>query len=271
MKKRIWELDFFRGFAIIMMIFDHLMYDFMTMNSYFSNFTTVNNSIFNFLTESGVWYWNSELRFFGHIFFVSLFLLISGISYNFSKNNLSRGVKLLIIALLINLITYIIDIFIGGSFIVFGIIHLYAVSIILIYYIRKLIKNIFKSESKQETFLLVLSLVIIFIGIVFKFYDVEYLNKFSFSDLPGIILGVEGYGFGADYFSVFPYTGIILLGTVLGKQFYKNKVSLVPKIDFSDKNLFMIAGRKSLLIFILHQPILIGIIFIIGYIFGYRF
>jgi len=255
MKKRIWELDFLRGFAIIMMVFDHLMYDFAILPTLFGNFYNVNNSVFNFLKDLGVDYWSSGLRFYGHLFFVSLFLIVSGISYTFSKSNLSRGLKLLSVALAITVVTIVLENFMTNALIIFGIIHLYAFSILIIYLLRKFVKN--------EMILLVIAFIIIGVGFIFKFYDLEYLSSFRVQDLPEIILGINA--FGADYFGLFPYMGIILLGTVLGNTFYQAKTSLIPGVKMSDKNIFQIAGRKSLLI------ILFALIYLVGYIFGYRY
>ncbi|MDY0024288.1 MAG: heparan-alpha-glucosaminide N-acetyltransferase domain-containing protein, partial [Candidatus Izemoplasmatales bacterium] len=154
MKKRVWELDFLRGFAIIMMVFDHLMYDFAVVRSLFSNYSSVDNQFFESLRVFAISYWNSDLRFFGHFFFVTLFLVVSGISYTFSKNNLSRGLKLGAVAILISLVTYLLDEFlISGTLIVFGIIHLYAASILIIYLLRMFIKS--------EIALLIIALIII--------------------------------------------------------------------------------------------------------------
>lgn len=261
MKNRIWELDFLRGLAIILMVFDHLMYDFMYMPVFFGNFITVNNSAFNRLHDLGLNYWISDLRFYGHYTFVFLFLLISGISFTFSKNNLSRGLKLTIVAIIISLITYGLDAWVlPGMFTLFGIIHLYAVSIIIVYLLRKLIKS--------ELALLFISAAIIIYGFVLRFYDPVYVASLSLENFARIILGMNAYG--ADHFGLIPFTGVILLGTVFGKVFYKNKVSYLPQVKVSDKNIFIIAGRKSLLIFITHQIVLVALIYLIGYLFGYR-
>lgn len=259
--KRIWELDFLRGFAIIMMVFDHLMYDFMIMPSFFSNFQAVDNQFFSSLQDLAESYWVSDLRFYGHFFFVSVFLLVSGISFTFSKSNLSRGLKLTLVALLINVVTIVLESFVANTLIIFGIIHLYAFSILFIYLLRKFINN--------EIVILIIALVIIALGFPLKFYDPEYLTNFEFSKLLEIIIGFKA--FGADYFSIIPYTGIILLGTVIGKVYYHNKVSLIPTVKIKDKNIFMIAGKKSLLIFLTHQFILLALVFAIGYLFGYRY
>ncbi len=261
MKKRIWELDFLRGFAIIMMIFDHLMFDFKSLRMFFGNFDQVDNEVFNWLKEFGNMYWHSELRFFGHFVFLSIFMLVSGISFTFSKSNLSRGLKLSIVAMVITLITFIVEETLSfDALIIFGIIHLYAVSILITYVIRKFIKN--------DIVIMLFAFAIIAYGISFRFWSVSYLPAFSFSRLPEIIIGLKGYG--ADYFGLVPYLGIILLGTVIGNQFYHNKTSIIPQVKISEKNIFMIAGRKSLIIFVTHQIVLIALIYIIGYIFEYR-
>lgn len=261
-RTRIWELDFLRGFAIIMMIFDHLMYDFRNLDSFFSNFHQVDLSVFNFLNDLAKLYWHSELRFFGHFFFVSVFLIVSGISYTFSSSNLKRSIKLMIVALLITLVTGIIqwttDL---RMLIVFGIIHMFGVTIFLTYLVRKIWNN--------EIFVLTLGMIVLLLGIVIEFWDLNYIQNVSFTDLPGLVIGTKA--FGADYFGIIPYWGMIMIGTVIGNVFYRHKMSLLPKVKYSEKNIVLFAGRKSLIIFLTHQLVLLGIIFALGLIFGYRF
>lgn len=260
-KQRIWELDFARGFAIIMMIFDHLMYDFMSMDSYFGNFTAVDRPVFNWLNRVASLYWGSDLRFFGHLFFITVFLVVSGISFTFSKSNLNRSLKLLVVAGLISVVTYFgelwghIDIFI-----IFGIIHMYAFSIFLTYLVRKIWNN--------DIFIFGLGLVVIGIGIAFNFWELHYIDRLSWGAMPGVIIGTKA--FGADYFGIIPYWGMILIGTVIGNLFYKNRVSLLPRAKVSEKNIANFAGRNSLIIFLTHQFVIFGLLFIIGYLFGYR-
>lgn len=260
-KARIWELDFARGFSIIMMIFDHIMYDLKNFDSYFSNFYRVDIGVFNWLERAATWYWNSTLRDVGHLFFISVFLLVSGISFTFSKSNLNRSLKLLIVAILISVITYVIEELTGlRMFIIFGIIHMYALSIFLTYLVRKIWNN--------DIFVFGLGLAVIGVGIWFEFWDLHYIPSMSLADLPEIIVGLKA--FGADYFGIVPYLGIIMIGTVIGNLFYRNRVSLFAKKQPNERNIVLWAGRNSLIIFLTHQFILFGLMFIIGYIFGYR-
>lgn len=260
-KKRIWELDFARGFAIIMMVFDHLMFDLLGMNSFFVNFNVVNRPGFLWLNQLARLYWNSQLRFYGHLFFVSVFLIVSGISFTFAKSNLNRAIKLMIIALSISVISYFIDVFTTlESFIVFGVIHMFAVSIFLTYILRKIWNN--------DLFIFGLGLIIIIIGVHIKFWELNYITSLNYKDIPGILLGVKAYG--ADYFGLFPYWGMIMIGTVIGNVCYKNRFTLIPNVNLSDRNIVLIAGRNSLIIFITHQFILFGLLVLIGYFLGYR-
>jgi len=260
-KERIWELDFLRGFAILMMVFDHFMWDFTFLDGYFSNFYEVDHPMFNWLHDFATMYWNSTLRFFGREFFVLVFLLVSGISFTFSKSNFKRGFKLLIVALLITLVTYSMDlIFNFGVLIVFGVIHMFAVNILLVALIRRLIHN--------EIIILFLGMLVITFSIIFGFFSPDPA-ALSFDNLFGIVIGSKAYG--ADHFGIFPYLGFILIGTVIGKTFYKYKTSLVPKVKISQKNVVMFAGRYSIWVYVLHQPIVLVLVLAFAYIFGYRF
>ena len=259
--KRIWELDFLRGLAIIMMVFDHLMFDFSYLDNYFSNFRQVDNSIFNWLYEVANLYWNSFFRFIGREFFILLFLLISGISFTFSKNNFKRGLKLLLVALLITFITFLVDLLLGMNvLIVFGVIHMFAFSILIAAIIRKFIKN--------EIIILFIGMLILTIGFIYGMFSPR-LAPLNLENLPRIIIGLNRYG--ADHFGIVPYVGFILIGTVIGNTLYKNRVSLVPQYNLSKKNIFAVAGRNSLLVYVFHQPLVLVFVSILAYIFGYRF
>ncbi|MFW5794243.1 MAG: heparan-alpha-glucosaminide N-acetyltransferase domain-containing protein [Bacillota bacterium] len=259
--KRIWELDFFRGLAIIMMVFDHLMFDFAFFDTFFSNFRQVDNSIINWLYEIANLYWDSLLRFIGREFFLLLFLIISGISFTFSKNNFIRGLKLLLVAILITVVTYLVENLLGVRvLIVFGVIHMFAFSILIAAIIRKFIKN--------EIIILFIGMLVLTFGFIFGMFSSSYV-PLTWANLPKIIIGLNRYG--ADHFGIVPYVGFILIGTVIGNTFYKNRVSLLPQFNISKNNIFATAGRNTLLIYVLHQPLVLVFVTILAYILGYRF
>jgi len=260
--KRIWELDFLRGFSIIMMVWDHLMYDLKSLPYWFSNYSQVNNPPVRDLVKFAQTYWSSSLREYGHWVFVAIFLLVSGISFTFSRSNLQRGIKLSIVAIVITIVTMSLESLSGLAIgIFFGIIHMFAVGTLLIYVIRRIWDN--------NLFILIIGLIIVFLGFVIGWDRVSYYDTITLSNFWQIIIGLKGYG--ADHFGIIPYVGVIMVGTVLGKVFYPNRVSLFPKWDKKWLRPFTYAGQKSLIIFITHQVIISGIIFIVGYFLGYIF
>ena len=77
-----------------------------------------------------------------------------------------------------------------------------------------------------------------------------------------IPLGIRYPGFvSADYFPLLPYLGFFLLGAVVGRTLYANKQSLFPNVR--PTRFLCFCGRHSLIIYLLHQPILFGILWLI--------
>lgn len=260
---RIWELDFLRGFAIIMMVFDHLMYDLKSLPNLFGNFYLIDNPFIHSAYQFGLDYWTSDLRAGGHYVFVAIFLLVSGISFNFSRDNLKRGTRFLAVALLISAVTLAIELFSGGVYrfgIYFGIIHLFAVGTLLTWLLRKIWNNDF--------FLFTIGAILIVIGIYFKFWKLIYFNSLDFGKFLAMIAGYKGYG--ADYFGIAPFAGVIMIGSAIGKYIYPKNTSLVPMLDGRWNKPFKFAGRHALVIFVTHQLIIFALVFAIMYIIGYR-
>jgi uncharacterized membrane protein len=73
--------------------------------------------------------------------------------------------------------------------------------------------------------------------------------------------------YSVDYFPVFPWFGVILVGMSLGSQLYPGYRRRIPVPDFS-RSPFVIAlaflGRNSLAIYLVHQPVIIAILCLAG-------
>jgi len=262
--KRVWELDFLRGLSILLMVMDHFMYDLNSLPYWFANYSQITEpgSLMDILYRVGNWYWYSGLRNNFHFVFVAIFLLVSGISFTFSHSNLKRGLKFGIVALLISAVTISVEYFTGLNIgIVFGIIHMFAVGTILTYLLRKITKN--------NVIVFFVGLAFVIYGLSFDFINVDYVPTVEWNNILQIIIGLKGYG--ADHFGIFPYTGVIMIGTVIGELFYKSKQSLLPIWDKPWNKPFISAGKHTLAIFVLHQPILFLIVYLLGIAFGYHF
>jgi uncharacterized membrane protein len=76
-------------------------------------------------------------------------------------------------------------------------------------------------------------------------------------------LGIPSHDFiSSDYFPLLPNLGYFLLGGVLGRSLYRKKESLLPRVNARTPVLRFLCwcGQKSLWIYLLHQPVLVGII-----------
>ena len=69
----------------------------------------------------------------------------------------------------------------------------------------------------------------------------------------------------SDYFPILPYLGFFLLGAVVGRTAYGKKESLLPKVnaDHPVLRFFRLCGKHSLWIYLLHQPLLSALFYVI--------
>lgn len=261
-KRRIWELDFLRGFSIILMLFDHLMFDLHNMPYWFSNYYQMDRPIVQALVQFGRSWWTGDLRPALLSVFIVVFMGVSGISFTFSRSNLKRGLKFLGVAALISVVTMSIQIATGLQIgIIMGIIHMYALATLITYGIRKI--------WDHPIFIASLGVGIIVLGIAWGWREYQWVGTLRLEYIPGIIIGRIGYG--ADYFGLVPFLGMILLGTVVGDLVYKPRRSLLPKWDGKWNHFVCWFGQKALWVFIFHQVIFAILVIGIGYIIGYRF
>jgi len=151
-----------------------------------------------------------------------IFLMGMSASIRFEKSGdyrwfVKRAINIGFWAGVISVVTYIIF---PENYIFFGILHFMAVSILLIIPLLKWNNNIF-----------LLGLGVLIIGLSFVKLNVLLPNLSSF-----------------DYFPLVPWFGVVIFGIVSGRVIKLNKInktSLLARI-----------GQKSLLIYLLHQPIL---------------
>lgn len=222
MPNRIWEIDYLRGLAILLMVFFHLMYD---LNEFFNLPITY---------DSGWIYYIGKLA-------ASLFIILAGISCSLSSNNVRRGLKIFALGLLITVVTYLT---VPETNIIFGILHFLGVSILLF--------PLFRFWSPR--YLWPLGILIISIG--YYLQGINMPNNFLF---PLGLLGDNFYS--ADYYPLFPWFGLFLWGTALGKTAYSSRKSLFPR---GPRGEFLLnLGRHSLLIYLLHQPILLSLLYLL--------
>jgi len=180
-------------------------------------------------------------------FFAGLFVVLSGVSCTLSRNNVRRGLKLLAVSLVVSAATYIFD---PSSTVYFGILQCLAVSILI--YGAAFEKAGPVSCAAWGAFVLGLAVALPMLvqGVEIRF---DWLLPF----------GIHSPTFSSyDYFPLFPWFGIFLAGSALGKSVYASKRSMLP---WQLPDTFInVAGRHSLLIYIVHQPVIIGLLYVLG-------
>lgn len=268
-KQRIFELDCLRGIAVIAMIFDHFTYlanESMYMAPYlFNNYLSVRTGWFNRFLNFCVNFQNSTFRNAGHYVFVTIFLALAGISSSFSKNNFKRSGKVFIGAALITTTMLIVSLVSGEDYhIIFGILHLIGTSILLFAVVQKIYPN--------KWLYLGIGVVLVIWGFLIKWYDAPYINNITDLNIFSIIEVIMGYKvYGSDHFGIIPCTGVFFIGAFLGETLYKNRKSLLPKLDKNWHRPFTFVGRHALIFYLLHQIVALIIIGILYLIAGYRF
>ena len=162
---RIKEIDFLRGFLILLMVMDHLFFDFGQLIYIISNFSLDQSLLSQFVKLS----WDFRINF--RIFVVMLFFFISGISFQFSKNNNKRGVILLSIGILLTLGSIIVSYILKDDFVVIASIFLtFGLAILITNFIYFVINKILKNNTISSLFLVIIGLLsaIYFIDFTFN-------------------------------------------------------------------------------------------------------
>ncbi len=267
-KNRIWELDFFRGLAILLVLVDHTMFDFSYV---YVSWANSGIAFLEALNRYGNLYMNSEIRFFWRPAFLFIFFCTSGLSTAFSRDNFFRGIKLACVAIFVSIATYAATKVTGESFfILFGVLHCLAVIILFYSLISKLItvfsrliyKGI-KREYNEKIVRYVASAIYLILAGVFLYINNKY--NVSFNEVSSSFITVEtdskilGMFFfvknwwTADYFPIFPFISFFFFGAALTQILYPNKKSLLPALDGKWNKFFTVPGRYSLIIYLSGQ------------------
>lgn len=229
MRKRIWELDALRGLCILGMVLVHLVYDIRDLYG-LADFAYP--AVFTF-----VMHWGSVL-----------FLLISGICVTLGRHPVKRGLVVLGGGMLCSLVTagmYGLGLQDRSIIIWFGILHCLGICMLL-----------WPGLSRLPSWALGgLALVLLALGYWFQTLTVPVTWLFP--------LGLTAPGFASsDYFPLLPNLGWFLVGAFLGRTGYRRKESLLPQFPAEARPVRFLSwcGRQSLFIYLLHQPVLAGLL-----------
>ena len=234
MKRRVWELDAFRGLCVLGMVIVHFVFDLIDLYG---------------IVDWEYPQWFLFVMQWGGL----LFILISGICATLGRRSVRRGIIVVLCGFVCTAVTYGMYRF-GmadkGLIIYFGVLHCLGTCMILWWLFKRL----------PTWALAVLGVSFIALGF--------YLQGLRFDSSMWLMpLGVVPEGFqSSDYFPLLPNLGYFLLGAVLGRTVYRRKESLLPKVNEKNPVLrfLRLCGKQSLWIYLLHQPILSGICWLLS-------
>ncbi len=237
-RPRYWEIDLARTVAIAMMVIYHAGYD--------VDFLAPDVGI-----EPLQGGWRALQIATG-----SLFLLVAGISFTISDasalrrgqgwsarlaKHARRGAQVIACGLGISLVTWIA---LDDRYVRFGILHAIGASIVVAPFVARL--GVWNAP---------LGLAVIVAGV---------LLADERSDIPGLLLlGVKPPGgAGVDYYPMLPWFGLFMLGIAVGTALYPSgrPGGWAGRLPSGVPRWLTAPGRHSLVIYLVHQPVLIAVI-----------
>ena len=267
-RRRVWEIDALRGLLILAVLINHLV---LTVNAFCINghYKIDSEEFASSSDPLGVWYthdedgtlrsadWVLKLREYCNDLAVDTFFVVSGISCLFSRNGKRNIIRLFIASAFVAAFTFGLSKWTGDPtrFIRFGVLPCYA-------FCHLIYEFLLKKRSNETLF--IVSALSFAVGYYIKYHGVPAMRFPIF-----YIFGVPQVGDqSSDFWPIFPMLGWFLLGVVIGRKYYSEKKTLIPR-KLPDKltKPLQFLGRYSGIIYISHIVIYTAVFCGIGYIF----
>jgi len=232
--KRFWEIDLLRTVALLGLLFFHTR-----EVLYF--FDLIHNPL-----NSGIWFYIRAVN-------AGLFIFPAGvaltIAYSRGKRMSSfmlRGLKIFGLGMVITLLSLLV---VPEVYVRFGILHFFGIAFILApFFLRFRYIN------------LILGAALMAIGIYLLEQNVLVDSRWL------LWLGLRPHGFRTlDYFPLLPWFGLFLVGMFFGKILYPqgNRRFNIHELNDPVTSALTLPGRHPLLVYIVHLPIIIGILLVL--------
>jgi uncharacterized membrane protein len=234
-------IDTIRALAIVNMVAFHFCYDLFVVYGLSPSFP--------FTAPARIW----------ERLICCTFIFVSGISLNLSRHACRRGLIVNACGVAITLVTWLL---MPSEIILFGVLNLIGASMILVFALRRTLERLAPIPGSIISFALFAFTYGIPDGFLGFFrISLVKLPDFLYSTPYFAFLGFPGSGFrSSDYFPLLPWIFLFLCGWYLWRAIpEKTRAAAFTKgcrpLDF--------IGRHSLLIYLVHQPLLFGICYLI--------
>lgn len=234
--------DALRGLSLISMIIYHAMWDLVYI-----------------FGVSADWY-RSEVAFVWQQSICWTFIILSGFCWHFGRNKLKRGIIVLAGAIIINAVTVL---FMPENAIRYGVLSLIAAGTLILIPLDKLLRRLSPYIG------LILSVGLFFITrnvpsgyLGFGSLDMAELPYSLYTSGLTAWLGFPDADFSStDYFPIIPWLFLYLCGYFLYYIF--RRLSLLKHLSAFSIPPLEFLGRHSLIIYMLHQPVIYGVLWLI--------
>lgn len=228
MSERISWLDGWRGTALYLMLVYHLLFDFY---------------MFGWMTWEQIMSWPLVVM---EKYIAYTFILCCGISCTLSRSNVKRGLITLAAAALVTAASFIVD-----APIRFGVLQFLGMGMLIYAAVGPLVRKI----PEKAAPILWLVLFVVFHVITDRVF---VQSRWLFW------LGFRYHGYiSYDHFPILPYIFLLFLGSWMGDMIKKYRGRL-PFLDRKAPSWLTVPGRRTLLIYLLHQPVLYGACWLIA-------
>jgi uncharacterized membrane protein len=245
--KRFIEIDLLRGFAITIMVFGHILWDLD-----FYGLFPLDRELYSIFSKT------APPLFF---LLVGMCIIIGLKKKEFKdideenkyyKHLVIRGLKIIGLGMILTMVTMI---FLPTRPILFGVLHCIGLSIVLSV-----------PFLKYRNYNVLFSVSFISAGFLIGLQTINNPTLFH------LIIGLRQadiWKYTIDYFPLFPWFGICLLGIVIGDWLYcgERRIFRIPDLSkYRPAKMFSWIGKHSLGIYLMHQPVIAGVILIYNYI-----
>jgi len=248
-RQRFWEIDMLRGVAIVMMVIFHLLWDLWSFRI-----------MPDLVLYAGFWKYFQRTTAISFLILVGVSLTVSyrrerekaGGAQSAWEKFLRRGLRIFGIGLcftIFGMVSGYANVDIG--YVDIGILHLIGIAIMVIYPLLG-----------YRWINLILWVLFVIVG--------GFVQRIELSHNWLVYFGLHTSNYyPLDYFPIFPWLGVVLLGVFLGNTFYGKHGRMILLPDWGELppvRLLRFLGRHSLIIYVIHQPLMIAILYLLGYV-----
>lgn len=244
-KKRLHLLDGIRGIVLISMVAYHFSW----------NMVYLYGARWTWYRSNAAYIWQQSICW--------TFILLSGFCWSMGRNHLKRGLMVFGGGALVTVVTLL---FMPQNRVVFGVLTMIGSSMLLLIPLEKLLAKIPAKLGVCVSFFLFLLFRNINRGYLgFEDINIIKLPNSWYQNLLTAYVGMPAADFySTDYFSLLPWFFLFVTGYYIHKVCEKSHVLLwkilekkLPFVDF--------LGKNSLLVYLLHQPVLYGVLEVLSF------